>query len=57
MTAVLAGNIELGSPEYTDDVFDLDVQVTTEIVTAQGNCNTDDGCGHTCEISACVSQL
>ena len=38
MTAVLAGNIELGSPEYTDDVFDLDVQVTTEIVTAQGNC-------------------
>ncbi|MGQ0775421.1 MAG: FxLD family lanthipeptide [Pseudonocardiales bacterium] len=39
------------------DVFDLDVRVETERVrTATMGCQTDDGCGQTCEISACHSQ-
>lgn len=48
------------APELLDahaDVFDLDVQVTTErIPTEAMACQTDDGCGHTCELSACHSQ-
>ncbi len=39
------------------DVFDLDVQVETERVRhATMGCQTDDGCGQTCQISACHSQ-
>lgn len=40
------------------DAFDLDIQVSTEEVRLQDvACQTDDGCGHTCEISACLSQM
>ncbi|MBB4963494.1 FxLD family lanthipeptide [Saccharothrix violaceirubra] len=39
------------------DVFDLDVRVETRRVeTEAAACQTDDGCGHTCELSACHSQ-
>lgn len=39
------------------DVFDLDVQVETERVRPPAAaCQTDDGCGQTCQISACHSQ-
>ena len=39
------------------NVFDLDVRVETEHVGADDTaCATDDGCGHTCELSACHSQ-
>ncbi|MBA8823866.1 FxLD family lantipeptide [Saccharopolyspora lacisalsi] len=38
------------------DVFDLDVRVTTDPIRNAGPPRqTDDGCGHTCEISACNS--
>lgn len=40
-----------------EDVFDLDVRVETEQVRIEdAACQTEDGCGHTCEISACHSQ-
>jgi len=49
MTAILAG-----APAAE---FDLDVRVETEPVRIEDMaCSTDDGCGHTCEISACHSQ-
>lgn len=39
------------------DVFDLDVQVETEPMRVEDTaCSTDDGCGTTCELSACHSQ-
>lgn len=39
------------------DVFDLDVRVETERVRPPAAaCSTDDGCGQTCQISACHSQ-
>lgn len=39
------------------DVFDLDIRVETERVRPEMMaCQTDDGCGHTCEVSACHSQ-
>lgn len=39
------------------DVFDLDVRVETERVRVEDTaCQTDDGCGQTCQISACHSQ-
>jgi FxLD family lantipeptide len=39
------------------DVFKLDVRVETERVRPEvGACQTDDGCGQTCQISACHSQ-
>ena len=39
------------------DVFDLDVRVVTEKVRIEDAwCQTDDGCGHTCNISAFHSQ-
>ncbi|MTD57148.1 FxLD family lantipeptide [Amycolatopsis sp. RM579] len=38
-------------------VFELDVQVETDRVRPEAMaCQTDDGCGSTCEISACHSQ-
>lgn len=38
-------------------VFDLDVRIETEQVGIEdAACATDDGCGHTCELSACHSQ-
>ena len=38
-------------------VFDLDFQVQTELMRTQDTaCSTDDGCGSTCEVSACHSQ-
>ncbi|SDQ14442.1 FxLD family lanthipeptide [Actinopolyspora saharensis] len=49
MAAALAG-------ETVEDVFELDVQVTTEEVPFRERaCQTDDGCGHTCEKSACTT--
>lgn len=46
-----------GVPKTPDDVFELDVRVTTELVPTESMaCQTDDGCGHTCELSACHSQ-
>lgn len=39
------------------DVFDIDVRVETEPMRLEdAACSTDDGCGTTCEISACHSQ-
>jgi FxLD family lantipeptide len=50
MTAATAAVVEV-------DVFDLDVQVETGRVRPElGPCHTDDGCGQTCQISACHSQ-
>ncbi|WP_216207000.1 FxLD family lanthipeptide [Amycolatopsis aidingensis] len=50
MTTVLTG--EPGG------VFDLDVRMETERILSEAvACQTEDGCGHTCQISACVSQL
>lgn len=41
----------------TADAFDLDVRVETERVRVEDMaCQTDDGCGQTCQISACHSQ-
>ncbi|GAA4237274.1 hypothetical protein GCM10022254_48950 [Actinomadura meridiana] len=39
------------------NAFDLDVRVETgRVLPSAMGCNTDDGCGTTCEISACNSQ-
>lgn len=39
------------------EVFELDVRVETQRTRPElGTCNTDDGCGQTCQISACHSQ-
>jgi FxLD family lantipeptide len=39
------------------EVFELDVQVETGRVRHEAMaCQTDDGCGQTCQISACHSQ-
>ncbi|MGI8307729.1 FxLD family lanthipeptide [Saccharopolyspora sp. ASAGF58] len=55
MTAILGPQQAIG--DTSEDVFDLDLQVETEQVRPQeAACQTDDGCGHTCEISACLSQ-
>ena len=38
-------------------VFELDVRVQTQPTRPELTaCSTDDGCGHTCQISACHSQ-
>jgi FxLD family lantipeptide len=43
--------------DVSTDVFDLDVRVETDRVRpATMGCQTDDGCGQTCQISACHSQ-
>lgn len=39
------------------EAFDLDIQVEAgRVRPAIDGCHTDDGCGHTCQISACHSQ-
>lgn len=53
MTAAVV-NVSAATPGA--DVFDLDVRVETERVRPDLTaCSTDDGCGSTCEISACTS--
>lgn len=58
MSAALAPVAEaLESPEIVDDgEFELDMRVvesTTRLVTM--SCDTSDGCGDTCNTSACAS--
>lgn len=53
VTAALMEAPQVASP----GVFELDVQVETNRVRPEAMaCQTDDGCGSTCEISACHSQ-
>ncbi|WP_346055540.1 FxLD family lanthipeptide [Amycolatopsis dongchuanensis] len=53
MTAALMEAPQVASP----GVFELDVQIETDQVRPEAMaCQTDDGCGSTCEISACHSQ-
>ncbi|MCG3755839.1 FxLD family lanthipeptide [Amycolatopsis sp. Poz14] len=40
-----------------ENEFELDVRVETDRVRSEAMaCQTDDGCGQTCQISACHSQ-
>ena len=42
---------------HSAEVFYLDIQLETEQVRHPSMaCSTDDGCGQTCQISACHSQ-
>lgn len=54
MTVVV---VDAPAEVVSEDVFDLDVRVETERVRPLDmGCRTDDGCGQTCQISACHSQ-
>ncbi len=57
MTAAVVDTQEANPQAADRDAFDLDVQVETEPMRVEDTaCSTDDGCGTTCEISACHSQ-
>ncbi|WP_106398921.1 FxLD family lanthipeptide [Actinocorallia populi] len=38
-----------------DDDFVLDMRVVETLTPLMGNCSTSDGCGSTCQTSACNS--
>lgn len=57
MSAAALDTQEATPQSTVSDVFDLDLRVETEPMRVEdAACSTDDGCGTTCEISACHSQ-